>query len=356
VSQFSIQSRWKSFKLTKQREIIMRRNLSIPVVALLLGAIVLAACGNAAPLSTAKAKVSIQLGWIYEFSTAEFYTAAKNGRFAAQGLDVDLQPGGFVNGTYVDAVNEVAEGKADFGLTGDYTLVAARAEGKPLVAVGAMLQRNPSAIISLGKTNIRRPQDLVGHKVAVADGGARLLYNALLTTQKIDPTTVNTVPRKTFGIESLLNGEVDAIVGWIINEGVQVRQLGLEPNIILLSDYGIEPYNNVLFTTEKMIKEKPDVVAKFLAAVVQGLQDVLGNPEQAVDHTVAYGKDLKREDQRARLMAMLPLIATSSSKPGMMDDKTWQATYQMEVDQNFLTKPVDITTAYTLTFLKQIYK
>ncbi len=334
----------------------MRRHLTIPVVALLLGTIVLAACGNAAPVSTAKTKVSIQLGWIYEFSTAEFYAAAKNGRFAAQGLDVDLQPGGFVNGVYVDAVNEVADGKADFGLTADYTLVQARAEGKSLVAIGAMLQRNPTAIISLAKSNIRRPQDLAGHKVSVADGGARLLYDALLTTQKIDPNSVNTVSRTSFGIEPLLNGEVDAIVGWIINEGVQVRQAGYESNVILLSEYGIEAYNNILFTTEKMINDKPDVVARFLSAVVQGLQDVMSNPDQAVDYVVAYGKDLKRDDQRARLMAMLPLIRPSGSKPGMMDDATWQATYQMELDQNFLSKPIDIKTAYTLSFLKQIYK
>jgi NitT/TauT family transport system substrate-binding protein len=335
----------------------MRHIFRLPIVTLLIGAFVLAGCGSvpsAAP--SASTKVSIQLGWIYEFSTAEFYVAAKNGRFAAQSLDVELQQGGFVNGVYVDAVAEVASGKADFGLTGDYTLVAARADGKPLVAIGAMLQRNPSAIISLAKSNIRRPQDLVGRTVAVADGGARLLYNALLKTQNIDPTTVNTISRKNFGIDPLLKGEVDAIVGWIVNEAVQVRQLGQEPNVILLSDYGIESYNNVLFTTERMIKEKPDVVAKFLQAVIQGLQDVINNPEQAVDHTIAYGKDLKREDQHARLMAMLPLIGPAGTKPGMMDDKTWQATYQMELDQKFLSKPVDITGAYTLSFLKQIYK
>jgi NitT/TauT family transport system substrate-binding protein len=334
----------------------MRYYLRLPVVALLIGAFVLVGCGSNAPAAPASTKVSVQIGWIYEFSTAEFYSAAKNGRFAAQGLDVELQPGGFVNGTYVDAASEVASGKADFGLTGDYTLIQARAEGKPLVAIGAMLQRNPTAIISLAKNNIRRPQDLVGHKVSVADGGARLLYNALLTTQKIDPSTINTIPRKNFGIEPLLNGEVDAIVGWIINEAILVRQAGQEPNVILLSDYGIEAYNNVLFTTEKMIKEKPEVVGRMLTAVVQGLQDVLNNPQQAVDHTVAYGKDLKREDQLARLMAMIPLLAPAGSKPGMMDEKTWQATYQMELDQKFLTKPVDITGAYTLSFLKQIYK
>ncbi len=334
----------------------MRLHLRISVIVLLLGAFVLSACGSAPAATPAPTKVSIQFGWIYDFSTAEFYAAAKNGRFTAQGLDVELLPGGFINGAYVDPVTIVADGKADFGLTGDLTLVQARSEGKPLVAIGSMLQRNPTAIISLAKSNIRRPQDLVGHKVAVADGGSRLLYNTLLSTQQVDPNTVNTVPRTTYGIDPLLNGDVDALVGWIINEGVQVRQRGYEPNIILLSDYGVEAYNNVLFTTEKMIEEKPEVVAKVLSGVVQGLQDVISNPEQAVDHTVAYGKNLKRDEQRAGLLAMVPLVGPSGTKPGMMDDKTWQATYQMGLDQHFLTKTIDISQAYTLTFLKQIYK
>jgi hypothetical protein len=55
-------------------------------------------------------------------------------------------------------------------------------------------------------------------------------------------------------------------------------------------------------------------------------------------------------------MAMLPLLNPVGTKIGMMDEKTWQATYQMEIDQKFLSKPVDISSAYTLNLLKQIYQ
>ena len=110
--------------------------------------------------------------------------------------DVDLQQGGFVNGTYVDAISEVAAGKADFGLTGDYTLVQARADGKPVVAIASVLQRNPTAIISLGKSNIRKPQDLIGKKVAVADGGAcldgRQILRAFIQPEQKKPGTDRT--------------------------------------------------------------------------------------------------------------------------------------------------------------------
>ena len=267
-----------------------------------------------------------------------------------------MRQGGFIDGKYVDGISDVLSGQADFGITSDQVLLQARADGKPLVAVAALLQRNPMAIISLPKNNIRKPQDLVGHTVAVADGGARLLYNALLSAEQIDPTKVNTVVRKTYGIDTLLNGQVDAIMGWIINEGVQVKQAGYEPNFVLLSDYGIETYQNVLVTTEKMVSEQPDVVQRVVNAVVQGSQDIISNPNQAVDYVVAYGKDLKKDDQSVHLAAMLPLLNPSGTKLGMMDDQTWQATYQILTDQKALAKPIDVSKAYTLTFLKQIYK
>jgi NitT/TauT family transport system substrate-binding protein len=325
---------------------------------LLSGVIVLAGCGSAMPAPTANpvTKVSIQLGWIHEYSTAEFYTAQKNGRFAAQNLDVDMQEGGFIDGKYVDAVTEVLAGKADFGLSSDYSLIQNRADGKPLVAIAAITQHSPVAIIALAKSNIRRPQDLIGHKVAVADGGSLMLYNALLSSQGIDQSKVTTISRKDFGIDPLIKGDVDAIVGWIINEGVQVKQAGYEPSYILMSDYGIDSYNTVLFTTDHMIKDKPQVVQKFLNAVVQGINDVVSNPEQAVDYTLTYGKNLKKDDQTLRLQALLPLINPAGSKPGMMDDATWTTISQIATDQKLLTKPISVTSVYTLTFLKQLYQ
>src|SRR5258708_920769 len=156
----------------------MRPNVRSLTMILLIGAFVLAGCAAPAVSAPAPNKVSVQLGWIYEVSTAEFYAAEKNGRFAAQNLSVNLRQGGFIDGKYVDGISDVLSGQADFGITSDQVLLQARADGKPLVAVAAMLQRNPMAIISLPKSNIRQPQDFVRRTVAVSAGFARRLFNA----------------------------------------------------------------------------------------------------------------------------------------------------------------------------------
>jgi ABC-type nitrate/sulfonate/bicarbonate transport system substrate-binding protein len=105
-----------------------------------------------------------------------------------------------------------------------------------------------------------------------------------------------------------------------------------------------------------MVKENPALVEQVLTAILQGVQDVVNNPDQAIGYTLTYAPKLNREDQKQRLQSRLPLLNPAGSKPGMMDDSTWNATYQMALDQKVVSKPIDVTSAYTLSFLKKIYK
>jgi NitT/TauT family transport system substrate-binding protein len=330
-----------------------RSTLFIIVIAMFL----FAACNNAAPAPTTAApdKISIQLSWIHEYSVAPFYAAEKNGHFKAQNLDVTLIEGGFKDGKYIEPIDEVLNGTVTFGMSSAPILLLARADGKAVTGIATILQRSPLSVISLAKSNIRRPQDLVGKKVLVAEGGSTQVYNSLLASQGIDPTKVNTQPRTTFGVEPLLKGEADALVGWIINEGVQVREAGQEPSFLLMSDYGVDSYDFVVFTSEKMLKEKPDVVERLTRAVIAGIRDVIGAPDKAVDHVLAYGNKLERKAQADRLQASIPLINTSGSKPGVMSDTSWEIAYKILLDQKALKAQFDYKTAYTLAVTDKIY-
>jgi len=323
---------------------------------LVLVALVLGGCGaGSQSAAREKTKISLQLSWIHEYSSAAFYAAEKNGHFAQQDLDVRLEEGGFGPNGYVDPIDQVTSGAVDFGLAHASSLLAARAAGKPVVAVATIFQRSPLAVISLEDSKLLRPQDLIGHRVAVADGGAIEVYKALLSAQGIDPAKVNTVPRTTFGIDPLIKHDVDALVAWIINEGVQVREAGQKPNFMLASDYGVDTYDILIFTTEKMVTERPEVVERFVRATTQGVQDVINSPEQAVGFVLAYNNKLDREAQLRRLQASLPLMNPAGSQPGMMRPEIWQSTYQMMRDQGILKKSLDVGTAYTLAFLNKVY-
>ena len=46
----------------------------------------------------------------------------------------------------------------------------------------------------------------------------------------------------------------------------------------LFADGGYPPYGSTIVTTEKMIAEKPDVVARFVKASLEGWRDYMKNP------------------------------------------------------------------------------
>ncbi len=324
-------------------------------LTLLMASLVFSGCASASSTPVAPTSLSVQLAWTHDYSSAGFYSAEINGHFKEQNLNVELIAGGFVDGSYVEPIDAVLQGQGDFGAASAQSLLEAREAGKPIVAIANLIQRSPSAIITLADANIQTPQDLIGKTIAVADGGATLRFNSMLSLQGIDAADVNIVPRVTWGVDPLLNGEVDALVGWIINEGVQVREAGQEPNFMLLSDYGIPDYSALIFTTEKMIQDKPEVVEHFVRALTSGLQDVINDPEQAAEYTVRYNDTLVLDEQLRRIQASIPLVQPAQTQVAMMDTSTWESIYHDLSNAGILTEALDLEKAYTMNFLNKIF-
>lgn len=344
------------FKFITSKPKASRSLRFVGVILVFMVGIFSSGCGGAAPTATPvpPTDVKVQMSWTHEYSSAYLYTAEVNGHFAKQNLKVSLVEGGFVDGQYVEPIDQVLSGEYDFGVTDSATLLQARANGKPVVAVTTIYQRNPTAIISLAEADIKQPQDLIGKTVAVAEGGATAVLKIMLTSQGINLDDVNIVPRPGFGIDPLTNGDVDALVGWIINEGVQVREAGLEPSFMLLNDYGVPSYNLLVFTSEDTIQQKRDMVERFLKAITDGLDDVVSDPTKAVEAVLKYNSTLDSEGQLQRLQASIPLIKPAGMKIGVMQAEVWKTIYDVLTASNSLTGTVDYTTAYDLSFMDKI--
>lgn len=303
------------------------------------------------PTSEALSPITIQLSWVHEYSAAPFHVAAQAGYFAEEGIDITLAEGGFNENGFIDPVQEVLSGNADFAMSDGASLIIARANGLPLVAVTSILQRSPLAVISLEENGIARPQDIIGKRISVARGGAETIYTALLQSQDINLDDVNTRERVEFGVDPLINGDIDGLVGWIINEGVSVQEQGYSPQFILMSDYGVDTYDFVLFTTEAMINDNPELVQGVVNALLSGLQDVVDNPDQAIEATLSYNPELVREDQLLRLEATIPLMNVPGKPHGGMDATVWEFTHSMLLSQNIIEEEIAVEDIYTLEFL-----
>lgn len=316
---------------------------------------VTAACSNNAGDNIAETveltDISFQMNWIHEYSVAPIHVAVREGFFENEGLNVTLVPGGFdEEGNYIDPFAPVISGEAMFGLASSSQILQARNNGTPLVAIMTLLQRSPSIILSLEETGIQRPEDLIGKTLMVSEED-RFEIDILIEEQGIDPNSITFVPRTSFGIDPLLNGETDAMVAWIINEGVQVTEADHTPSYLVLSDYGIDSYSVLFFTTEDVVNNNPDIIQRFVNAVVAGIEFSVSNPEQAIDATLTFNDQLDRDAQLRRLNAMIPLMNVPGVSTGFMDETTWDFSYNL-LRNNDLIGDLDPAMAFTTSFVE----
>jgi len=290
----------------------------------------------------ANESVTVRLKWFNQAQFAGFYVAQEKSYYKAAGLDVNIQPGG----PDFPAVQMVTGGNEQFGVTGADQILIARSKGVPVVAVAVIYQRNPFVLFSLAKSGIKTPADYIGKKIGVKIGGnEELIYRAVLANAKIDKSKLTEIPVK-FDMTPLLTGTVDVWPGYLINEVLAAKEKGFAVNIVYPSEYGIDLYADTVFTTEKMLKEKPDVVRSFVGATLKGWNTAIAAPEEAANITVRYGDKLTYDHELAMMKASVPLLKPDEKPVGFMDVAGWSSAQKLLLSAGFQKDPVDVTMAF----------
>ena len=318
----------------------MRRQALAVLTAMVLSGV----CASA----RASDSITVRLKWFHQAQFAGFYMAQDKGFYKAAGLDVNIQPGG----PDFPAVQMIAGGNEQFGVTGADQILIARSKGIPIVAVAVLYRRNPFVLFSLAKSGIKTPTDYVGKKIGVKIGGnEELIYRAVLGKAGIDKSKLEEVPVK-FDITPLLAGAVDVWPGYVINEVLAAKEKGFAVNVVYPADFGIDLYADTLFTTERMLKEKPDVVHKFVAATLAGWNAAIAAPEDAAKVTVKYGSKLTYEHELAMMKASLPLLKPDAAPVGSMEETKWEAAQKLLLAAGFQKTSIDVKQAFTTQFVK----
>ena len=108
-----------------------------------LAAVAVAILGTAA---LADDKVSVQLDYVVRGNHAMFFVAKEKGYFAKQGIDVTAIQRGTGS---PNAMRLVGNGNAEFGFGDLPTLAVARSQDVPVVALAAVNQHSPLAVLAL---------------------------------------------------------------------------------------------------------------------------------------------------------------------------------------------------------------
>jgi NitT/TauT family transport system substrate-binding protein len=318
----------------------------IIVVLLLLSSGILTACNPFAPASEPD-QVTLHLKWLHQAQFAGFYMAEHAGFTSREDLALTFIPGG------VDAppIPAVLDGRAQFGVAGGGDLMKARSQGAPLVALAAIFQQSPVCFVTMAGSGIQRPQDFVGHRVGIKVGtGTDIPYYVMLANVGVDSTMMEEVPVGA-DLTPFYQGEIDVYPGFVINEPNTIRRAGYDINVILASDYGVNEYADVLFTTEEMIARNSDVVRRFVHAMMQGWQYATEHPKETIDIVMQYTPDSERIHQEAMLDTAVRLANPGGVKMGTMTLRVWQGMADTLLKYGVIDTPVDVTGLYNTEFL-----
>ncbi len=221
-------------------------------------------------------KFSLQLRWDNQFQFAGYYAAKWQGYYADAGLDVEIRSAIQPDGKILSAVNEVGEGRADFGI-GAADILIARDKGVPLVVLAVIFQQSAAELYALEGTGLNSPKDLLRLRVARnVNDLIDVEMQAMLRSQGIDPARVKSYPHEP-GFNHLLEKRVDVMPGYKISIPYSQYTSGVKLERLCPADYGIDFYGDSIFTRQQLTESQPEKVQKFIDASLKGWEYALAH-------------------------------------------------------------------------------
>lgn len=300
--------------------------------------------------SVQRQKITVLLDWFPNTNHTGIYVARDKGYFSTENLEVKiLQPGEGENNQIV------AAGKADFGISSQESVIQARVAGIPLVSIGAIIQHNTSAFASLEKNSIRSVKDFEGKRY----GGwgspiEETVIKAVMSENGADYSKVKNITIgetdffKTIGRDSDFQW---IFYGW---DGIEAKRRGIKLNTIMLKDLSpiLDYYTPVIVTNEDHVKNKKELVTKFMRAVAKGYEFSIMNPKEAsqilIDAVPESNKELVKQSQTY----LSREYRSDEKKWGIQKEIVWKRYAQWLYDQKLIEKMIDVNFAFTNEFLK----
>jgi ABC-type nitrate/sulfonate/bicarbonate transport system substrate-binding protein len=219
-----------------------------------------------------------------------------------------------------------------------------------LVMVAACFQRHPGGVITLAEDNINEPADLVGKTLAYNEGGPWTLTQAMLARAGVSLDDIDLVVSPS--TELLINGNVDAKTGFTVNEPIAVELAGLPTSVMLPSDFGIETYAEVIFTTRAFADSNPEIVSAFVEATIRGYEYAYDHQEEAVEAVLAINNQLDPAQQAEQLARQESYVFTDAPVCNL-DGSVVAGTMDILTEFAGLQTDLDPETLYTTEFLPQ---
>ena len=314
------------------------------------------ALGGAVIATRARAQVPdklvLQTGWLAQAEHGGFYQALATGLYAQAGIACEIRMGG----PLLDTNMLLMAGRADVILSDGLTAFNYVRENLPFVEIAAVFQKDPRVILAHPGRGIASLADLKGKPILVANVSRNSFWPWLrasygFTDEQIRPYTFSMAP---FLTDPALSQQ-----GLLTSEPFDMERAGVKPVVLLLADAGFENYQQTLNTSARLVREKPDLLQRFVDATIKGwisyLHEDPGPANAMIRKANPDMDDAKIEFSRNAMIANGIVESGDAATLGIgaMTDARWRRFYDTMVQAGAVQPGLEIARAYTTQFVNK---
>jgi NitT/TauT family transport system substrate-binding protein len=288
-------------------------------------ALLLALLSGATALAQSPAKVKIRLDWKAGAQHAPFYLGKQRGYYKEAGVDLDI-----ISGTgSSDTIKQVGSRAVEFGLVDALVLVQGAQQRVPAQSIAAYYQRTPIVVISPQAKPVTSPRQLLEVRLGSKKGSAT--FQGLVALLAANGMTIEQIKLVDigFGVQPLLVHQVDAIMGFSMNEPIEAESAGMPVSLMPISDYGVNTYGLTLTANPEVAQQKSDLVKVFLRATVRSVAETVKDPVAAVAAVAAAADEIDSKRESKVLEHTMPYwksAETETSGFGWQSEQRWRDT------------------------------
>jgi NitT/TauT family transport system substrate-binding protein len=233
----------------------------------------------AAGTALAQDKVTFATNWKAQAAHGGFYQAVADGTYKKFGLDVTLLQGG----PQVNNRPLLPAGRIDFLMTGNLLHSFDNVKnGVPTVVVAAMFQKDPQALIAHPGQGYESFDKLKNAPLAlIAKDGQFSWWQWLKVTHGFKDEVLKPY---NYNLGPFLANPKAIQQGYSVAEPIYVENQGkFKPVVHLLADHGFSTYSTVIEARTDTVKDKPQLVQRFVDASILGWVNYLYGDRKAAN-------------------------------------------------------------------------
>ena len=251
--------------------------------------------------SFARDKVVFATNWKAQAAHGGFYQALADGTYRSHGLEVAIQQGG----PQVNNRPLLPAGRIDFLMTGNLLHTFDNVKnGLPVVVVAAMFQKDPQALIAHPGQGYEKFADLAKAPVAMIAKDGQFTWWQWLKVQhgfrdeQLRPYNYNLGP--------FLANPKAVQQGYSVAEPIYVEnQARFKPVVHLLADHGFSTYSTVIEARTDTVRDKPDLVRRFVDASILGWYNYLYGDRRAANALMRRDNPEMTEEELEKSVALI---------------------------------------------------